>query len=124
MAKDVNRPADAGREMKSRLRADLREAMKDGRASEAALIRALLAAIDNAEAPPLQDDRKATDQHRFHDGSAEIARLNLSADAVRAILAAEAQEREAAATEMMRLNRPDRAEALQAEVLLVRRYID
>lgn len=124
MVKDVNPGADAGREMKSRLRTDLREAMKGGRAIEAALIRALAAAIDNAEAPPLEGDRKASDQHRFHDGSAEIDRLHLDSDTVRRVLAAEVQERETAATEMARLGRPDRAEALRAEALLARRYLD
>jgi len=42
---------DAGGEMKVRLRADLRAAMKDRRAVEAKVIRALIAALDNAEAP-------------------------------------------------------------------------
>lgn len=51
---------DAAPAMKTRLRADLRAAMKAGRASEARLIRALVAAIDNAEAPPLPDGQLAT----------------------------------------------------------------
>lgn len=124
MTERLDPAGDAGAEMKNRLRADLRAAMKGGRASEAALIRVLLAAIDNAEAPPLDGSRKAADQHRFRDGSAEIERLHLSEAAVRAILAAEVLERETAAAEMMRLNKADRAEALRAEALLARRYIE
>lgn len=124
MTERLDPAGDAGAEMKNRLRADLREAMKGGRASEAALIRVLLAAIDNAEAPPLDGSRKAADQHRFRDGSAEVERLSLSEAAVRAILAAEVLERETAADEMMRLNKADRAEALRAEALLARRYIE
>jgi len=58
------------------------------------------------------------------DGSAEIERPSLSEAAVRAILAAEVLERETAAAEMTRLNRADRAEALRAEALLARRYIE
>lgn len=115
---------DAAHAMKTRLRADLRAAMKDGRTSEAKLIRALVAAIDNAEAPPLRAGERATDQHRFHDGSAEVERLSLTPAQVRAVLVVEMQERERAAAEMSRVNRPDRADALHAETLLVKRYIE
>ena len=115
---------DAAHAMKTRLRADLRAAMKEGRTSEAKLIRALVAAIDNAEAPPLRAGERATDQHRFHDGSAEVERLSLTPAQVRAVLVVEMQERERAAAEMSRVNRPDRADALHAETLLVKRYIE
>ncbi|ATN36149.1 hypothetical protein ACO34A_20350 [Rhizobium sp. ACO-34A] len=98
--------------------------MKEGRSSEAKLIRALVAAIDNAEAPPLRAGERATDQHRFHDGSAEVERLSLTSAQVRAVLVAEMQEHERAAAEMSRVGRPDRADALHAETLLVRRYIE
>nr|WP_145959201.1 GatB/YqeY domain-containing protein [Rhizobium sp. ACO-34A] len=115
---------DTAHAMKTRLRADLRVAMKEGRSSEAKLIRALVAAIDNAEAPPLRAGERATDQHRFHDGSAEVERLSLTSAQVRAVLVAEMQEHERAAAEMSRVGRPDRADALHAETLLVRRYIE
>ena len=114
---------DAGHEMKARMRTDLRAAMKEGRPGEARLIRALVAAIDNAEAPPLQAGQKATDQHRFQEGSAEIERLHLGPERVRAVLLAEIGERERAAEEMDRVERPDRADALRAEALFARRYI-
>ena len=120
----VDQPCDAGREMKIRLRTDLRRAMKDGSPAETMLIRALIAALDNAEAPPIQVDQKMTDQHRFSDRSAETERLRLSAVQVRAILTTEAREREAAAAEMVRLNRPDRADALRTEALIARRYME
>ena len=115
---------DAAHAMKIRLRADLRAAMKEGRSDEARLIRALVAAIDNAEAPPLRAGQRATDQHRFYDGSAEVERLSLNSAQVRAVLVAEMQERERAAAEMNRVHRSDRANALHAETLLVRRYIE
>lgn len=124
MTERLDPAGDAGAKMKSRQRTDLREAMKGRRASEAAPVRVLLAAIDNAEAPPLDGSRKAADQHRFRDGSAEVERLSLSEAAVRAILAAEVLERETVAAQVMRLNRADRAEALSAEALLARRYIE
>jgi uncharacterized protein YqeY len=118
---DTNDPAHA---MKARLRADLRSALKKGRTAEVKLIRALVAAIDNAEAPPLRPAQRASDQHRFRDKTAEIERLSLNEAKVRAILEAEVRERESAASEMVRLNRPDRADALRAEALLAQRYIE
>lgn len=114
---------DPGHDMKARMRADLRAAMKEGRMAEAKLIRALVAALDNAEAPPIETDSKATDQHRFRDGSAEVERLHLSTARVREVLVKEIKEREDAAAEMHRLDRPDRADALRAEASLARRYI-
>ncbi|WP_137391690.1 hypothetical protein [Rhodoligotrophos defluvii] len=115
---------DSAYTMKTRMRADLRAAIKNGHTDEAALIRALIAAIDNAEAPPLQARRTKTDQHRFSDGSAEIERLHLNPAQVRAVLLAEIEERERAAVEMNRLERPDRADALRAEALIARRYLE
>lgn len=115
---------DAAHAMKTRLRADLRAALKDGRTSEVKLIRSLVAAIDNAEAPPLRAGQRATDQHRFHDGSAEVERLSLTPAQVRAVLLVEMQERERAAAEMRRVGRHDRADALRAETLLVRNYVE
>ena len=111
-------------QMKDRMRDDLRVAIKSGRAGEAALIRALIAALDNAEAPPLPSGQTATDQHKFRDGSAEIARLALSGEQVRAVLLREVQERENAAAEMHRLDKPDRADILLTEAQLTKRYIE
>lgn len=115
---------DAGQEMKARMRADLIAAMKAGRTGEARLIRALVAAIDNAEAPPLPAGHRAADQRQFRDGSAEIERLSLCSAQVRAVLAAEIEEREHAADEMRRLQKPDRADALDAEAQFARRYVE
>ena len=115
---------NAAHAMKTRLRADLRAAMKEGRSDEARLIRSLVAAIDNAEAPPLPAGQKAADLQRFHDGSAEVERLSLSVAQVRAVLMAEMQERERAAAELNRVNMVDRANALNTEALLVKRYLE
>lgn len=121
---DADMSHDAGHEMKTRLRSDLRAAMKERRADDARPIRSLVAAIDNAEAPPLPVGRKAADQHRFPDGSAEAERLLLSLAQVRTVLMAQIEERESAADEMNRLGKPDRAAALRAEALLARRYLE
>lgn len=110
--------------MKPRLRADLRAALKGGRLQEAKLVRVLIAAIDNAEAPPARADRLLAEPHQFREGSAEVERLSLSRAQIRTILLAEIQEREDAASEMDRVARPDQAEMLRNEVRLARRYVD
>lgn len=76
-------PEDAGRDVKARLRADLRAAMKGRHAFEAKVIRALVAAIDNAEVPPTHAGQTAPVHHHFHSGSAEVERLLLSRSDVR-----------------------------------------
>ena len=114
---------DAGHEMKARMRADLRAAMKEGRGADARLLRLLIAAIDNAEAPPARAGCGAAEQHRFLSGAAEVERRLLDADRVRAILLAEIEEREQAAAEMDRLDRPDRADAIRAEARLAATYL-
>lgn len=115
-------PQDAANDMKARLRADLRIAMKDRRAGEAKLLRALVAAIDNAEAPLGHGD-KPVESHDFRSGSAEVERLRLGDTGVRDILAAEIDERERAAAELESLGMKDRAETLRDEILLARRYL-
>lgn len=114
---------DAAETMKTRLRDDLRAAMKGKRLHEAKLIRALVAAIDNAEAPPAQMEDTGPTFHRFRSGTAEIERLLLDHTRVRQILLAEIREREAAAAEFERLEKHDRAAALRAEISIVRRYV-
>jgi hypothetical protein len=117
-------PEDAGTGMKARLRADLRNAMKERRAPEVQLIRALIAAIDNAEAPPAGTAQTPPLPHRFLSGSAEAERLLLSRSDLRDLLLAEIDEREHAAAAFERLEKTDRAEALRAEAHLARRYLE
>lgn len=109
--------------MKARLRDDLRAAMKGKRSHEATLIRSLIAAIDNAEAPPAQEQGTAAAFHRFRSGSAEVERLSLNHMQVRQVLLAEIDERELAAAELEGLGKMDRAAALRAEILIARRYL-
>lgn len=115
---------DAGKEMKARLRADLSVALKERRTDEAKVVRTLLAAIDNAEAPPLPGGQAAAVPHRFESGAAEVERLRLGRSHLRRLLLTEIEERERAAAELDRLGRADRATALRAEVLVARRYLD
>ena len=122
VTEDTGMSEDAGRDMKLRLRADLRTAMKDRCAFEAKVIRGLVAAIDNAEAPPSHAGQTAQLRHEFRNGSAEVERLLLSRSQVQDVLSVEIRERERAAAELERLGKMDRAETLRAEVLLARRY--
>lgn len=117
---DTDKSEDAGRDTKARLRADLHTAMKDRRTIDVKVIRSLVAAIDNAEAPTIQAGRTAPARH----GSAEVERLLLSRSQVRHLLLAEIHEREQAATELERLDEMDRAEVLRAEARLAKRYIE
>lgn len=114
---------DAGTAMKERIRADLKAAMKDRRGGEATLLRTLIAAIDQAEAQPLPVDARASDQHDFLSGSAEVARRALDADAVRAVIEGEIEERERGAAAFERLGMTGEAEALRADTGIARRYL-
>lgn len=114
----------AGTEMKARLRADLRAAMKSRNTTDAQVIRSLVAALDNAEAPALSPERPASEQHQFASRSAEVARLQLTWPQVHEVLLGELQERERAAAEFARLNQPERATTLRTEASVITRYLD
>ena len=98
--------------------------MKDRNGLETRVIRSLVAAIDNAEAPALPLERTVPVQHQFANGSAEITRLQLDRAQVQAILVTELQERERAAAEFDRLELPDRAAILRAEASVIKQYLD
>jgi uncharacterized protein len=115
---------DAASHMKSRLRSDLVAAMRSRRTSDVALIRELVAAIDNAEAPSSHAEVTVPIRHAFGSGSAEVERLVLSGAQIRALLLTEIQKRERAASEFERLGELERAAALRAEVLVAKRYVE
>jgi len=114
---------NAGEDMKLRLRADLKAAMKEKRADEVKVLRVLIAALDNAEAPDVAPQALAVEQMGGL-GSAEMQRLALDADSVRAVLEADAAEREAAAIDLDRAGRADLAAAARAGAAVTRRYLD
>lgn len=108
-------PKDGTREMKARMRADLVDAIKGRRAEEIAVLRSLLAAIDNAEAPPV-GSRPTTD------GRSEIGRLVLTVAELQAVLIEEIRMRERAAAELFSLGHGQRAEALLGQAAIGKRY--
>jgi uncharacterized protein YqeY len=115
---------DAAAHMRSRLRSDLLTAMRSRRKLEVALIRELVAAIDNAEAPPVHAGPATEARHEFRSGSAEVERLVLSRAEVHALLLKEIEKRERAAAEFERLGEAERADALRAEAVVAKRYVD
>jgi uncharacterized protein YqeY len=108
------------KELKDRLRADLKHALKGGRKGEMSLLRALLAAIDNAEAPPRSDAELRYDP----DAASEIARLELSREQLQQLLASEREDRLNGAAQMDRVGQPESAERLRAEAETILRYVD
>lgn len=115
---------DAASQMKGRLRSDLRTAMKARNVLRARVIRSLVAAIDNAEAPALASERATPVQHQFETRSAEVERLQLDWPTLCAIVHAELQEREGAAAIFDRLEMHDRAAELRKEAEAIKPYLE
>jgi uncharacterized protein len=110
--------------MKSRLRADLSSMLKAGRKREDAVIRGLIAAIDNAEAVPGRAEQASLIRHDFGSGSAGVERLVLARDQVRDLLLRDIEKREQAAPEFGRLGEEAAADALRTEVLSAKCYVE
>lgn len=106
--------------LKQKVRADLRAAMKDRRGGEVTVLRALVSALDQAEAPPAAAGPYVA--HEFGSGMAETARLDLDGAALRAVIEREIAEREEAAGEFERLGMADRADAMREEAEVIARY--
>lgn len=113
----------AANRMKARLRADLTTAMKARNPAEVQLLRALVAAIDNAEAPPAEG-QPAESGFGFAAASSEVQRLILGSADVQQVLRFEIGERERAAAELDGLGKQDHAASLRAQARLARRYLD
>ncbi|AZO82142.1 MULTISPECIES: GatB/YqeY domain-containing protein [unclassified Bosea (in: a-proteobacteria)] len=107
--------------MKARLSADLRHALKEKDRPRAALLRSLLAALDNAEAPPAT--ASPVSGQDFRSGAAEVERLVLDDRDVQRILVAEIEEREGAAAQFERMRQAQRAADLRFEATLARQYL-
>ncbi len=104
--------------LKERLREDLKSAMREKRSDEVALLRTLIAALDNAEAVPTEGYRPRA----LADAGGEVARRELDGRAVEALLAEEVESRLTAAADYDRHSRPDEAARLRDEAALVARY--
>ena len=106
--------------LKERLRADLKAAMQAKRDATMRVLRQLIAALDNAEAVPIDSAPK---QVRPGPGSAaEAVRRDLDADSIATLLAAEIAARHAAAADYRAGGREVEADALESEVTIIERY--
>ncbi len=108
--------------MKERLRADLKAAMRDKQPAQVRVLRQLIAALDNAEAVPVESAPKWV-RLQPGDPRSETARLELDEAAVARLLAAEAEARRTAAAEYRQGGRDGEADALDAEIELIARYL-
>ena len=113
--------------LRTRLRADLRSAMRGQRRHEMAVLRALIAAIDNAESvenpsqpPPPSSEHVAGAAHGL--GAGEADRRALSERELQRIIENERWERDAQAERFALLGRPEDAGRLRAEAEVIARY--
>lgn len=114
--------------LRTRLRRDLRAAMKAQRRDEMAALRTLIAAIDNAEAaetPSLASPPDASEHvagARRGIGTADTARRSLSDGDLQRIVEAELWERDAQADRLELLGRTDDSTHLRTQAEVLARY--
>jgi uncharacterized protein YqeY len=113
---------DASLAMKERIRTDLRSAMLAGSSLEVGVLRALLTAIDNAQAVPVGDAHVRYQAQPFGTGSAEVPRARLNEDDVRMIIENEMRVRYSAAAELERCGKSEAAFEARTEASLIARY--
>ncbi len=99
--------------LKTRMRRDLAQAMKAKHTEDIAVLRSVLAAIDNAEAP---------DPASLSGQTGEIERLALTQADVQAVLGQAIRDCEQAAAELAGLGQGERAGALLRQAVIARRY--
>lgn len=119
----MNFPPDPAAAMQTRLREDLRTAMRAKAAREVAVLRVCLAAIDNAQAVPVGDAHQTYELKAFGDASVEVPRLTLDPEAVQKVLAVERDDRLSAAAEYDRRGSADHGAALRADAEIISRYL-
>jgi hypothetical protein len=119
---DGGLPADEGDGIRKTLRRHLRERMvaRDKPAVQA--IRAAVAAIENAEAQPV-DGSSATEQLLNASTSADVARRLVSDEDARALVAGEIDELHAAALHRRSIGATESAATLERQADLLRRIL-
>jgi hypothetical protein len=114
---------DPAEEMKSRIRADLKTAMREQRARDVATLRTLIGAIDNAQAQPVGDRHDKYRLLPFSDASVEVPRRALAAPDLRRLIEAEIEVRLETARQLAGAGRRESATGLKQEALLLRAYL-
>ncbi len=105
------------------LKAALRAAMRERKATEVTTLRGLISAIDNAQAVPVGDKHDTYVFHAFGDSAVEVPRRALSQDDIRQLVEAEIRARNDAAEDYRRLGRDDKAQELTDEVEILTYYL-
>jgi len=113
---------DHAANLRAALRGDLKSAMLGRRTDEVAALRALIAAIDNAQAVTGEPGGRYV-SNAFADGAAEVARKLMSEDDLRTLLDGEIAARRAAADQYRGAGHADRADHLSREAEIIARYI-
>jgi uncharacterized protein YqeY len=108
--------------LKARLRDDLKTAMRARDSAAVSLLRTLAAALDNAEAVPLDAPAANDDERLLGAGPSEIARRELSDADIAALLERERAERLAAAEDYAALGKADEAARLRGEADMIEAY--
>jgi hypothetical protein len=122
---------DAAAEVRTRLQADLRHAMKARDRAKIDVLRVLIAAIDNAGAVAL--DALTTPDYAHTEGRSqyvvtgvgktEVERRALSRDDLARIFADESVERRASANELEQYGKTEEAAALHASADFIEAYL-
>lgn len=114
---------DPAETMRTRLRAGLSAAMKARDADATRALRALVAAIDQAQTVDVGRLHDRYEERAFGDPGVEVPRRRLGAEDLAAILQRERDERLSAADELDRVGAPERAERLRAEAAVIDRQL-
>jgi predicted N-acetyltransferase YhbS/uncharacterized protein YqeY len=107
-------------QLRTQMKADLRQAMKARQSATVATLRSILAAFDNAEAVPVDDK---TPIIPFVTQSPDVPRKVLSAADIHQILQKEIADLHAASAEYSRLGQASEAERLQNAAILLAGYL-
>jgi uncharacterized protein YqeY len=100
---------------RERLRTQLTRALGQRDAEQVAVLRATLAAIENAEAVPAQTHGSGLEARPLGVGVRDVPRRELSDDDVAHVIRAEIAERRSAAAVYEQAGRPDHARRLRQE---------
>ena len=121
MTTESNAPPAAA--MKLRLRDDLRAAMAGKRSAEVTVLRALLGALDQAEAVTVVAGAREHVSFKFGDPAVEIPRKQLSLADVRKVVREEHAELRVAADEYARLGQGEAAADFAMRAQMLERYL-
>ena len=107
----------------ARVRENLKSAMRERHGDEIALLRTLIAAVDNAQAVVVSPDHHPYIPHAFGSGTNEVPRRLLTAQDINALVAKEIAAREDAAMSYRAGGCEEAATILDSEIALLQTYL-